>query len=221
MNKNNNVFKQPLDLSATIHLLGDLLGLVIKEVESDKIFEIEEKIRYTSKERRAGDLSAGKNLLSIISSFDSKTGVAIASAFALYLDLVNLAEDNFKVRSMLNEEQNCYPEPVKGSIGEAVEELKKNSVAREELASLLNNMSIELVFTAHPTEAKRRTILSKLQRIAEIIVKLQNSDLLVKDSDILKKELHAEITAYWLTDRARTSRPAVTDEVRTGLLFYR
>ena len=84
---------------------------------------------------------------------------------------------------------------------------------------MINNLSIELVLTAHPTEAKRRTILSKLRHIAEILDNLQSHDLRPQEADEYITELHAEITAFWLTDRARTTRPAVTDEVRTGLYF--
>ena len=75
------------------------------------------------------------------------------------------------------------------------------------------------MLTAHPTEAKRRTVLSKLQRIAETLRGLHDPDLLPRERDALLAALRAEITALWLTERARTARPAVTDEVRTGLYF--
>ena len=157
-------------------MLGDYLGIVIKELESNEIFEIEEEIRSASKTRRTRDKNAWKNLSSIVASLNSKTSRAIASAFALYLDLVNLAEDNDRVRTMIKEEQDYYPDPVKGSIGEALSVIKKNGITGKEMENLLNNLSIELVLTAHPTEAKRRTILSKLQRIAEILTGLQSYD---------------------------------------------
>jgi phosphoenolpyruvate carboxylase len=87
------------------------------------------------------------------------------------------------------------------------------------MAELLRTLRIELVLTAHPTEAKRRTVLSKHQRIGGLLRRLQDADLLPRERTEARAGLQAEITALWLTDRARTTRPAVTDEVRTGLYF--
>src|SRR4029453_17054914 len=87
------------------------------------------------------------------------------------------------------------------------------------MAELLCEFRIELVLTAHPTEAKRRTVLSKLQRIGEALRRLQDPGLLPRERTEATIGLRTELTALWLTDRARTSRPAVTDEVRTGLYF--
>ena len=81
------------------------------------------------------------------------------------------------------------------------------------------DLRVELVLTAHPTEAKRRTVLSKLQRIAATLSDLHRDDLVPPERAAAEPALRAEITALWLTDRARTARPAVTDEVRTGLYF--
>ena len=81
-------------------------------------------------------------------------------------------------------------------------------------------LRIELVLTAHPTEAKRRTVLSKLQRIGEALARLRRSRSAARASARARwPGSRAEITALWLTERARTARPAVTDEVRTGLYF--
>src|SRR5258706_11377362 len=87
------------------------------------------------------------------------------------------------------------------------------------MAALLRGLRVELVLTAHPTEAKRRTVLSKLQRIGEALRRLQDLDLLPRERSALLAGLQAEITAPWLTDRTRTTRPAVTEEERTGLYF--
>jgi phosphoenolpyruvate carboxylase len=75
------------------------------------------------------------------------------------------------------------------------------------------------VLTAHPTEAKRRTVLSKLGRVSDLVRRLHDPRLLPRERGELGAALEAEITALWLTDRSRTTRPAVTDEVRTGLYF--
>lgn len=207
-----------MEISETIHLLGDVLGQVIAEQESPEIFQIEERIRILSKEHRSGK-DVGRALKKEISSLTIEQARAVASAFTLYFDLVNLAEDHHRVHRLRMQERENYPDPVNDSILDAVEKLKRAGVPAEQLQELLNSLKIELVLTAHPTEAKRRTILSKTQRISALIDRLDNPDLLPRELDSLKKELHALITSLWLTERVRTVQPAVTDEVRTGLYY--
>ncbi len=208
-----------MDLSATIHLLGDTLGQVISELESPALFEAEERIRQFAKERRAGDESAGVRLQSEVASLDADAACGVAAAFTLYFDLVNLAEDGYRVSTLRQREREQYPEPIEGSIAQAVATLKESGVTAEQMAVLLHELQIELVLTAHPTEAKRRSILSKLQRIAEVIWDLSIRDHLPREQDEARAALRTEIASIWLTDRARTVRPTVTDEVRTGLFF--
>ena len=210
-----------MDISASIHLLGDLLGRVLSEQESPAVFAVEERIRLAAKTRRTGDeaaaRSAGQSLSSEVANISPETARAIASAFALYFDLVNLAEDAQRVRALRHEEAENDAEPVDDSIGQAIAALHARGVTPSQVEALLGNLSIELVLTAHPTEAKRRTILSKIQRIAQFLVELDHPDLLPRERQACHDALYAEITAFWLTARTRTARPAVTDEVRTGL----
>ncbi len=208
-----------LDLSATIHLVGDILGQVISELESPAIFELEEHIRAHAKARRAGDQQAAEDLAADVASLTLDNARAIAAAFSLYFDLVNLAEENYRVDVLRQYERENYPEPIPDSIGEAVRSLHQLHVNVEQMSRLLQSLSIELVLTAHPTEAKRRTVLSKLQRISTILMKIGQPNLLPREMGEYQRSLHAEVTELWLTDRSRTARPAVTDEVRTGLYF--
>jgi phosphoenolpyruvate carboxylase len=207
------------DLSATIHLVGDILGQVISELESPGVFELEELIRAQAKARRLGDPRAAADLAAEVSNLAPARARAIAGAFSLYFDLVNLAEENYRVDVLRQYEREKYPEPIPDSIGEAVRTLHQQGVSPEQMGRLLDTLSIELVLTAHPTEAKRRTILSKLQRISNILSKIDQPNLLQREMEAYRRSLHAEVTALWLTDRSRTARPAVTDEVRTGLYF--
>jgi len=210
-----------MDISSSIHLLGDLLGRVLSEQESPAVFEIEERIRMAAKNRRAdeGDITraADRSLADEVAAIPSETARAVASAFALYFDLVNLAEDAQRVRALRQEEAGNALEPVEDSIAEAVSILHARGVTEQQMTALLEELCIELVLTAHPTEARRRTILSKLQRIARTMAELDRPDLLPRERLACQEALYAEITAFWLTARTRTSRPAVTDEVRTTL----
>ena len=208
-----------MDLSATIHLLGDILGQVLAEQESPATFELEEQIRSLAKAARAGEDGSEPRLAYLINALDIEHARAIAAAFSLYFDLVNLAEEHHRVRALRARQGEKYPVPVHDSIGEAISRLHASGVSRQQMADLLENLHIELVLTAHPTEAKRRTMLSKMRRIAGALAALNNGDLVQPEILKFQASLKAEITSAWLTERARTTRPAVTDEVRTGLYF--
>ena len=208
-----------MDLSQTIHLLGDLLGQVLSEQESPQVFQLEERIRQQAKARRGGVEAAGEALTALITSLSADAMRAVATAFSAYFDLVNLAEEEFRVVALRQQENRAYPAAIADSIGEALAVLKARGVTAEQMAALLERLDIELVLTAHPTEAKRRSILSKIQRIAFHLHELNRPDRLPRETEALRGQLYTEITAFWLTDRARTARPGVTDEVRTGLYF--
>ncbi|HVN53792.1 MAG TPA: phosphoenolpyruvate carboxylase [Anaerolineaceae bacterium] len=212
-----------MEITDTIHLLGDLLGEVLLAQESWTLFEIEERIRAAAKARRSSDpqeAQAGEHELDdLICSLDVPAVRAIASAFALYFDLVNTAEDNSRIAAIRQEALAKNPAPVHDSIEEAVAQLKASGVTGDQMADLVDRLSIELVLTAHPTEARRRTILSKIQRISQSLLELDRKDLLPREIERIHASLRNEITTLWLTDRARTAQPTPTDEVKTTLYF--
>ncbi|MCC7117971.1 MAG: phosphoenolpyruvate carboxylase [Anaerolineales bacterium] len=208
-----------MELSQNIHLLGDLLGRVISELESPQLFKIEENIRLLAKARRAGDGVAAERLLKEVAALKNSDARVIAAAFAAYFDLVNLAEEHQRVRLLRQREDESYPEPVRESIGEAFALLKKEGVSAEAVAALLENLFIELVLTAHPTEARRRTVLSHTERIETLLRLLNQDGLARRKKEETETALQNAISALWLTDRARADKLSVTDEVRTGLYF--
>ena len=208
-----------MDLSATIHYLGELLGQAISEQESASLFETEEHIRALAKARRAGDSTVAAQLAEQVGALSIDQARAVASAFTVYFDLANLAEEAQRVDALRARERAQHPAPIGESIGEAIATLERRGVTSEQMAQLLRELHIELVLTAHPTEAKRRTILSKLQRISRHVHTLFDSDPLPREHAECSAAISAEITSLWLTHRARTRRPDVTDEVRTGLYF--
>src|SRR5260221_7335056 len=208
-----------MDLPGTIHLLGDLLGQVLTEQESPELFETEERIRAQAKSRRAGEPGAAESLAAEVARLTPDAARAVASAFTLYFDLVNLAEERYRVRALRDRERVLAPAPVSESLAAAIGQIKARGVSPDEMAALLEDLHIELVLTAHPTEAKRRTILSKVQRISQSLKALEESDLLPRERQQALRQVQAEITSILLSSQARTAKPAVTDEVRTGLYF--
>jgi len=206
-----------MELSATIHLLGRLLGEVICELESPGLLETEERIRQAAKDRRAAEQDASARLTRQVHALDAGSARAVAAAFTAYFDLVNLAEEANRVRSLRVRERVDLARPE--SLDDTFAEFRRKRIPATSISALLERLKVELVLTAHPTEAKRRTVLSKLQRIARSLRALYYTDLLPREREAHLAAIKAEITGLWLTNRNRTSRPAVTDEVRTNLYF--
>ena len=208
-----------MDLSSAIHLLGDILGEVISELESPHIFATEERIRAAAKERRAGNAKAAKQLEADVRALEINAARAVSSAFTTYFDLVNIAEEYERVQQLRERESMLYPEPLNESVGDAIASLKKEDVTDEQMQALLDQLFIELVLTAHPTEARRRTVTAKIQRVSHLLGEISQEHFTPREREETRAAIHAEIASLWLTDRDRTVQPAVTDEVRTGLYF--
>src|SRR5271170_8080887 len=214
----------PDALSSEIRKLGRILGEVIVKLEGKPILDLEEKLRLLAKSSRSGDVNAERELLAAVQKLTVSQAARMAMAFTVYFELVNLAEETHRVRLLRQRRRAQYAvpgtPPMRESIGAALRELKARNVPEETVQRLLDKLSIELVFTAHPTEAKRRTMLNKLQRLAQ---RLHNPEALIEDevTGIANpRALEREMTSLWLTDRSRTSRPEVTDEVLTGLWYF-
>lgn len=206
-----------MDISENIHLLGDLLGRVLSEFESQSLFELEEKIRKASKARREGDRQAENDLIRIISGLKTDEARVVAASFANYFDLVNLAEEYTKIsQPKILHKQSGEPE---GSIAQAIFTLHERGFTADQMQKLLMDLSIELVFTAHPTESRRRTVVSKMQRLSSMLERYNRLDASFREREWLTGRMQAEISTLWLTDRDRAAKPAVTDEVRTGLHY--
>ncbi len=207
-------------LSANIHLLGDTLGKVIRQQAGMKLYLQVEEMRAVTKARRSdGDSNIDSIIGEIVTEMEIGQKEVLARAFTAYFELINIAEALHRIRVTRERERATYPAPLNKSIAAAIQEMWKSGADDEEMRQLLERLHIELVFTAHPTEAKRRTLLSKLQRIEQILYEMETRDLLVREERALSAEIHAEVTNLWLTTSTRTTKPTVTDEVRTGMFY--
>jgi phosphoenolpyruvate carboxylase len=206
-------------LRRQVHRLGHLLGDVISHLEGGRTLGLVERIRGYAIRARQNDLEAAQALRDTIEALSPEEAYEVAMAFTTYFELINLAEEDHRIRRLRERRRDDAP-PQRESLDAAVSELRnQNGLNAQDMQSLVERMSIELVFTAHPTESKRRTVLSKLQRVADVLrshpqphavdVPLPGNEAIVR-----------EIAALWLTDRSRTSQPLVTDEVRTGLWYF-
>lgn len=184
-------------LSEDIHYLGDILGQVIRRQSGVEIFELEERIRALTKARRADeDITISKRLEHIVNSLSVEEAELVARSFAIYFELVNLAEEQYRVHVLREREREAYPQPLKESIKDAISQMRRSGIDELEMEALLARLHIELVFTAHPTQAKRRTVLSKLRRISQALTDLHVRDLLPSERQNLDAALRAEITSY-------------------------
>ncbi len=207
-------------LSEDIHLLGDILGQVIRRQAGVEMFELEEGVRALSKARRMdANPEIDTRLEQIVNGLSVEKAELLSRAFANYFELVNLAEEQNRVRVLRDRERKAHPQPLKESITAAIAQLRQMGVDEYEMGKLLDKLHVELVFTAHPTQAKRRTVLSKLRRISTALTDLHVRDLLPTERDSLMTSIMAEVTSLWLTNRTRTAVITVTDEVKTGLYY--
>lgn len=211
------------DLSADIHLLGDLLGKVIRRQAGVDIYDLEERFRALSKVRRHDPDAAAEvtaKITSLVESLNLDEVQAVARAFTVYFQLINVAEDLHRARVLRNRIRAASPEPIGESIKAAILELWEAGVDEYEMQRIISRLHVEPVFTAHPTEAKRRTLISKLRRIGEFLHELDTRNLIPSEQSHMQQELLSEITILWLTAQSRVEKPQVTDEVKTGLHYF-
>lgn len=203
-------------LRSEIDFLGTKLGQVIKQFEGEEVFEIVEKLRLASRDHRSGSEAAGLTLHEIISGLDEGQYRVVIRAFSVFLDLMNVVEDRTRVRVLAERARSVYPEPRKESIGEAVRSLQNLGVSQSDFQKLIQQLDVDLVFTAHPTEAKRRSVRRKLRTIRELMTELDHDPWPEKRSQ-LEAQVGAEIAKLWQTDFIRPWRPSVMQEVARGL----
>jgi phosphoenolpyruvate carboxylase len=213
-------------LRAEVHALGAALGRVISRIEGPAAFATVERLRRLAKARRAGDPAAGRRLAAAVAALAPADAFNQAMAFTLYFELVNLAEENFRVqllrrrRAAQRLEPGAAARPIRESIEAAVSQLRGRGYPADAMQALLDRLHLELVFTAHPTETKRRTLLAKLRRLAELLRVRARPEAAPNAADLEAAAVEREIASLWLTDRSRSLRPEVTDEARTGLWYF-
>jgi phosphoenolpyruvate carboxylase len=203
-------------LSSDIRLLGNLLGNVIREQHGDAAFDLVEEVRAVAKARRSGDPQATDQLIHIISGLGLESKRVLIKAFSNYFQLINIAEDLQRIRTLRQREETGR---IDESIMAAIQTLKDAGLEAAGVRALLNRLSIRLVLTAHPSEAKRKEVLIKLRRIAQLMSARDRQALLPREHQFLESEITGEIEELWQTRPTRASRAMVMDEVDFGLYF--
>jgi phosphoenolpyruvate carboxylase len=211
----DTIFESLRDL---IRYLGGQLGVVIKEQAGSTILEQEEQIRFAAGEvRRTSDVKVTEALIRLTSDLNAQQAEMMLRAFTIYFQLVNISEqhDTITQTRLLN----SYSTVVPSSIRQSISELKTKGLDVTEVNHLLTNLAIVPVLTAHPTEAKRRTVLDILDRILRLIEDLNGSTTSPSKSKYFQEELLTELTILWQTDEVRLTKLRVMDEVK-NVVFY-
>jgi phosphoenolpyruvate carboxylase len=156
-------------LSDDVYLLAGLLGEVITSMAGENAFELEEAARALAKRLRRGEEEAGEQLQLLISELDSDDLRILIRAFTNYFQLINLAEDSERIRRVRSRELANPLDPRRGSIRHAIQTMVEGGIDAEHMQEILHQAQVRLVLTAHPTEARRRTVIAKLARIFAII----------------------------------------------------
>ena len=156
----------------------------------------------------------------IISRLDVEQAHRVTKAFAIYFELTNLAETNHRNRRRRAGRLRAEDAPVAGSLRGTLLRLRAAGVSASEALAALEQVRVGPVFTAHPTEIARRSVLVKRRRIAEQLAGLDRMPLPPTEVAQHEAVILAEITALWQTDEVRLEKPTVMDEVRMGLDYF-
>lgn len=208
-------------LSAMIHFFGDVLGRVIRDQARDEMFDLEEHVRALAKEVRAGERpEAAADLRAVAAGLTVPDARDLLRAFSAYFALVNLAEQLQRGWVLRDRARAGAGEPRVESIAAAVADLAAAGVTAEAVQAWLDRAAVVPVFTAHPTEARRRTTLERMRRIADVAERYQGLGVLPEENDEISRQVEEEVVALWQSDDVRAARPTVLDEVQSGLYYF-
>ncbi|WP_123042091.1 phosphoenolpyruvate carboxylase [Cohnella candidum] len=208
-------------LRRDVRFLGNILGEVLVHQGGRELLDHVEKIREMSKALRAEFLpELYHEFVNTIQTLEPGIRHQVIRAFAIYFQLVNIAEQNHRIRRKRDYERSAGEAVQPGSIESVVQDLKSKNIPVEEIRDMLGDISLELVMTAHPTEATRRAVLDIHKRIADQVMELDNPTLTYREREKLREQLLNEVLTLWQTDELRERKPTVIDEVRNGMYFF-
>jgi len=219
MNELRDIQWRPEDQSLRddVQVLGRLLGDVLEDLESKALFAHVELARQTSIRRHGGDAAASERFERILQGLSVEEGYSVSRAFSTYFGLVNLAEhvDRIRGRRIDRDAETAEPE----SFLSALQALRDGGMRPDDLTALLETVQFTPVFTAHPTEAIRRTVLVKEQRIARTMLeRLHGNGKSAGERASALESIRDEVGIAWQTDE-HFHQPTVADEVE-HVLFY-
>ncbi len=222
-------------LRRDIHVLGEALGRAIQQHEGAEVFETVEQMRRICKQLRScyealphvSDMEAtglreeirvlDQNITRLVSSCDVPMSIDVIRAFTVYFHLVNTAEQQHRIRRRYVHDILPSSPPQRGSLAALMAFFKNNGIDASTFQQLLERLSIELVFTAHPTEAARRSLITKLRQIATLLEAHDHQSEMTPHQRVnWQRRLAVTVALLWRTDAVRRVRPQPWDEIKMG-----
>lgn len=208
-------------LSESVNLLGSLLGEVIAQQAGQPMLDLVEELRLLCRSAaHSGDPAPRHQAARRIGELDDRQIDWLLRAFTAFFHLVNQAEKQEILR--INRERArkaTRMHPRAESIDAAVARLKQAGEELDEVLALVSRLDIQPTLTAHPTEARRRTILRKQRRVAELLAKIRRPDAVPAEAEEAAQQLRQQLALLLDTDEVRPRRPTVQEEVEQGLYF--
>ena len=214
---------QPRDkeLRARVRLFGNLLGNVLRAQEGGQVLEVVETLRKGFiRLRREDNAKLRARLVKTIANLEPQLLTHVVRAFHLYFSLVNIAEQAFSHRQRRRELSSGGPLWL-GSFDHTLREFREQGMSPENLQTLMDQTRYIPVFTAHPTESRRRAIMEALRRVFVTSEALDSDHLNKEQRNDIILELQNDIQILWKTDEVRIHKPTVPDEIRNGLYHFR
>ncbi|MFB9885916.1 phosphoenolpyruvate carboxylase [Balneatrix alpica] len=199
-------------LRDNVRLLGECLGHTIEQDGGQQVLEIIEQIRRLAKEGRSGDSASREQLENLLTGLSDDLLVPVTRAFNQFLNLANIAEEVHRVRRRKQDASLMLDDD---TLSQQMARIQAAGVSQETLVQQLLDMQIELVLTAHPTEAVRRTLIQKYDGIAECLRALDLAKG-AEEEQGLHQRLQELIAQAWYTNEIRTKRPTPVDEAKWG-----
>ncbi|OAI46010.1 phosphoenolpyruvate carboxylase, partial [Planctomycetaceae bacterium SCGC AG-212-F19] len=208
----------PAELQEDIRFLNAMLDGTIRRLAGDDAFRLVQDVRAEAQELRAHpSVDAARRLRERLRALDLPALRTLIRAFSVQFDLINLSEQQARVRALRERASHVPAATLVESLDAALAALRLRGLSADDVAGLLRRALVFPVFTAHPSEARRRTVLEKLDAIARQLDRLEYTRLLPRERREAVEAIAAEVETFWLTDIVRDDRPTVLDEVRHGI----
>ena len=201
-----------------VRTLGAMVGDLIREQNGDELFELVESARLRAIRRREGNEKPGEELQALVKDLDPGIASQLIRGFSTYFQMVNTAEKVHRIRrrrDYLRDVRIYQP----GGLEDSLIKLKASGMSIDGLQALFNSMSIEPVFTAHPTESTRRTMLRKEQNIVKHLVDLLNPSMTPQETAAALQNIRLLATTGWQTAEHPAEQMTVADELEHVLFF--
>ena len=202
-----------------VHALGALVGEILHEQGGEALFALVEADRVAAIRGRNGEPAAREELAAAVQGRPPALARDLVRAFSTWFQAVNIAEKVHRIRRRREYFVKDSQRPQPGGVEDAIAALKEQGLSLAQVLELLGSLSIEPVFGPHSTEASRRTLLRKQQRIAQRLLERLDPSLTPNEARGVWNNIRMELTTAWQTEELPRERLTVADE-REQILFY-